>query len=361
MPPFAPALFPLSLILAAALTLAAPAPARAQADPAQTLFDLPELPDDAAALAGLAALRAQAHDDETAADLHDVAEQLTDELSFAWPPREALRAAVLDWQAELAGRVFGADSPQRAEALYLQADSLLHGLTNAAAALEPAEAAVAILRANPEDVAGLLAAHLVTTLAQVHRELAQPEAAVPLRREALAILRAEPGIHARVLSSRAIDLAVDLAASSPTADAEAEALLREAVAGMQAAAGAEDFQTVDAVIELGAFLAARGRGAEAAAVLDPARLGVEARVAEFERDWARLIPQLATLARIEIAAGNPDAANAVFLRIATVLNAVAADDPEDARDLARGVLNDLRWRRVDHPAAAALAAAWPDL
>lgn len=353
---------PRTLILTAALGLAAAAaaPAQAQADPAMALFALPELPDEAAALAELAALRAQTYDDETAADLHHAAADIVFELMFADPPREGLRAAVLDWQAELAGRVFGAASPERAEALMVLSDSLLVGLSDPTAALAPAEAAVALLRANPDDLAPL-AEHLVTALANVHRGLGQPATAVPLRREALAILRADPGTHARALSARAIDLAIDLAASGTADDAEAEALLRAAVDAMTAAVGAEDFQTVDAVIELGALLAARGRGAEAAAALEPARRVTEARIAEFGWDPGRLIPQLSTLARIEIAAGNPEAANAAFLQIATQLQAVAADDPEDARDLARGVLNDLRWRRIDHPAAAALAASWPDL
>lgn len=360
MPPFAPALFPLSLILAAALGLAAPQPARAQGDPVAALSALQALPEDDAALAALAALRAGPVDDATAGALHEAVALASADLAYAWPPRPRLMIALLDWQAALAGRVFGPDSPQRAEALFVRSDALLFAQQDPADALEPAQAAVAILRANPDDLAPL-AEHLVTGLANVHRALGQPEAAVPLRREALAILRADPGTPARVLSGRAIDLAIDLAAAGTSDDAEAEALLREAVAAMTAAAGAEDFQTVDAVIELGAFLTARGRGAEAAAVLDPARSGVAAQVAAFEADRGRLIPQLATLARVEIAAGDGDAANAAFLRIATVLNEVAADDPEDARDLARGVLNDLRWRRVDHPAAAALAASWPDL
>jgi len=349
---------PLALILTAALALVA-APIQAQADPAMTLFALPERPDDAA-VAGLAALRAQTHDDDTAADLHHAAADVTTELSFAYPPREALRAAVLDWQAELAGRVFGADSPERAEALFLRADSLLNGLLDPPAALEPAEGAVAILRANPDGMADL-AEHVLTALADIHRALGQPDRAVPLRREALAILQADPGTHARALSSRGIDLAIDLTASGTADDAEAGDLLRAAVAAMTAAVGAEDFETVDAVIELGGFLTTRGRGAEAAAVLDPTRHGVAGRVANLTGDLPRLIPQLSTLARLELAAGNLDAANAAFLQIALHLQEVAAFDPEDARDLARGVLDSLRWRRVDHPAAAALAASWPDL
>lgn len=349
---------PRVLLLTAALGLAVAAPLRA--DPAMTLFALLELPDDAAALAELAALRAQAHDDQAAVDLFQAAADVAFDLTFAWPPRERLRAAALDWQAELAGRAFGADSPERAEALMVRSDVLLFGLADPAAALAPAEAGVAILRANPGGLAPL-AEQLVTGLANVHRALGQPDRAVPLRREALAILQADPATQARVLSTRGIDLAIDLAASGTADDAEAEALLRGAVSAMTAVAGAEDFQTVDAVIELGAFLTARGRRADAAAELAPTRQGVEGLVAEFDFDTGRLIPLLGTLARIEIAAGNPEAATAVYLRIAARLQQHAADDPEDARELARGLLNEMRWRRVDHPAAAALAASWPDL
>ncbi len=349
---------PLALILTAALGLAAAAPLRA--DPDETLYTLLVQDDETAALADLAALRAQPHDDRAAEALFQATHDAVFDLTFAYPPRERLRAAVLDWQVELAGRVFGEVSRERAEALMALSDARLVGLADPAGALEPAEAAVALLRAAPETLAPL-AEPLLTALAHVHRGLDEPARAVPLRREAPAILQADPATDARALSGRGIDLAIDLAAQGPADDAEAEALMRGAVAALRAAAGADDIGTIDAQIELGAFLTSRARAVEAEAELAPARQRLEARVAQTDFDVARVIPLLGTLARIEIAAGRPEQATAIYLRIAERLRAHAARDPDSARELARGLLNEMRWLRVDHPAAAALAASWPDL
>lgn len=349
----------LSLILAAALSLAAPASARAQIDPLAWLSNLPDLTE-AEALAELAVLRAQPVDTDYVEQLHDTVADTADEVGFDYPPRYRLQEGLLDWRAELAMLAYGPESLQRAEALFLRADLLALALYDPAAALPPAEGAVAILRANPDELAPL-AEHLVSTLANVHSELGRPDLAVPLRREALAILEAEPGTHPRGLGLRQRRLAQDLAAAGTADDAEVEDLLRAALAGLQAVAEADDFEIVNIHVELGGFLTARGRTAEGAVELDAARRIVEAKLARFPGDPGRLIPQLSNLARIEIAAGNPDGATAHFLRIAVMLQEIATDDPEDAQDLARGVLNDLRWNRIDHPAAAALAASWPDL